>query len=200
MQGEDARVRRAEIYSKISMKFLGGSAHTRRTIMHARMLIDTWVERRLARTRCTSGERDLSLCIPFTGGRHYFTYCRRRRTATAFANFSSTAKRNGRQFGRAGRTCARVYTVTLTLLLQFNAFHREAGAPGFEDTSSRTHSADRTTTPQVLSNLWCSGNIYFSAYNGAAETRNRICKRIYIDARPVTGTYRAEIFCSRADD
>lgn len=100
--------------------------------------------------------------------------------------------------------CARVYTVTLTLLLQFNAFHREAGAPGFEDTSSRSHSADRTTAPQVLSNLWCSGNIYFSAYNGAAETRNRICKRIYISmyarASRDRQAYRPEIFCSRADD
>lgn len=27
----------------------------------------------------------------------------------------------------SGHMCARVYTVTLTLLLQFNAFHRQAG-------------------------------------------------------------------------
>lgn len=45
--GKQGEARKAEIYSKISMKFLGGSAYTRRTIMHARMLIDTWVERRL---------------------------------------------------------------------------------------------------------------------------------------------------------
>lgn len=125
--GEQGEARK-EIYSKISMKFLGGSAYTRRTIMHARMLIDTWVERRLGPG---ARRRDLSLCIPFRRPSLFYILqeeAYRAPVPTAFANFSSVAKRNGRQFG-AGHMCARVYTVTLTLLLQFNAFHRQAELP-----------------------------------------------------------------------
>lgn len=127
--GKQGEARKAEIYSKISMKFLGGSAYTRRTIMHARMLIDTWVERRLGpgarreRSLIMHSFQAAVIILHIAGGG-----VPRAPVPTAFANFSSMAKRNGRQFG-AGHMCARVYTVTLTLLLQFNAFHREAELP-----------------------------------------------------------------------
>lgn len=54
------------------------------TIMHARMLIDTWVGRWGARGGGASEpvheSRDISHYAFLSGGRHYFTYCRRRRT------------------------------------------------------------------------------------------------------------------------
>lgn len=57
VEGEDALVRRAEIYSKISMKFLDGSAlYTMHDNACSYADRHVWVERRLARTRRTSGE------------------------------------------------------------------------------------------------------------------------------------------------
>lgn len=76
--------------------------------------------------------------------------------------FPARQKGTGGNLAASGRTCARVYTVTLTLLLQFNAFHREAGAPGFEDTSSRTHRADRNNNaPSSFEFMMLGKHLFF---------------------------------------
>jgi len=154
------------------------------------------------RTRCTSGE--ISHYAFLSGGRHYFTYCRRRRTArpvlTAFANFSSTGKKGtAGQFG-VGHMCARVYTVTLTLLLQFNAFHRQAGPRALKIRArARRRTTARPAHEPKFFRIYDPRETFIFPCNGAAETRNRICKRIY-RCPPLCGRYIAEIFCSRADD
>lgn len=72
---------RKKIYSKISMKFLGGSA-VYTTYDNACSYADRHVGGEAPRTRCTSGE--ISHYAFLSGGRHYFTYCRRRRTARRY--------------------------------------------------------------------------------------------------------------------
>lgn len=189
--GKQGEARKAEIYSKISMKFLGGSAYTRRTIMHARMLIDTWVERRLG----PGARRERSLIM------HSF------QAAVIILHIAGGGVPRAQyrlplpifpawQKGTAGNLvpgnmCARVYTVTLTLLLQFNAFSSGSGA-------SRTLNIRARTTPvnnggaqhePKFFRIYDPRETFIFLYNGAAETRNRICKRIY-RCSPLWQVYR----------
>lgn len=84
------------------MKFLGGSAAVHGAHDNACSYADRHVGGEGASDPVHVG-RDLSLCIPFKRPSLFYILqeeaYRRAGVPTAFANFSSTAKRNGRQFG-----------------------------------------------------------------------------------------------------
>jgi len=180
--GKRGKARKAEIYSKISMKFLGGSACTRRTIMHARMLIDTWVERRLGpgarreRSLIMHSFQAAVIILHIAGGG-----VPRARYWLPLPIFPAWQKRNGRQFG-VGHMCARVYTVTLTLLLQFNAFHRQAGLRALK---IRARARRWTTAPRASRSSFEFMILGKHLFFHATAPRKRVIEFVseYIDAR-----------------
>jgi len=120
-------VLKAEMYSEISMKFLDGGARDNACSYADRRARDGRGGRRQegeAEGAPFGRGRDLSLCIPFRRRSLFYILREEAYRRPPLAIFPGTAKRNGRQFADGART--RACAVTLTSLLQFNAFHRKA--------------------------------------------------------------------------
>lgn len=145
-EGEDAARKEAalEIYSKISMKFLDGSGSAYIHTLHDNAC--SYADRHVGGG---GGEGEAPRADPVHVGRekereisHYAFLSQAAVIILHIAGggvprlplpiFPARQKGTAGNLALPGHTCARMYTVTLTLLLQFNAFHREAGAGGGE--------------------------------------------------------------------